>query len=135
MTRSLTSCRQLTAPFSVSGLAFRQCHDDALSPQAKRTVGPGRPVARHDRHIDGIALEGAKQPRVRPVERLQIDLGKAPMIFGQRCMQISGGERGVDADCKPTVLASTAAFQVPKRHLGFFENPASLLDTSAWRRY
>jgi hypothetical protein len=34
----------------------------------------------------------------------------------------------LDADRKPTVLASTPAFQVPKRHLGFFENPASLLD-------
>lgn len=58
------------------------------------------------------------------VDRVDINVGEAAMILGERGPQISGRERNVDTDGQSAGLASRHRFEPSEGGIGFFDDTA-----------
>jgi len=65
-----------------------ESYDHPLAPKRKHPAVPCRRMTRHDRDIDGVARESAKQPIMAPIDGSYIYIRKAPVIFDQRRVHV-----------------------------------------------
>src|SRR5574337_1151275 len=90
-------------------MMLRESHDHPLAPEWKHAAVPRRRLASHDRDIDGVAREGAKQPLMASIDRAHIHIRQAPMVFDQRRMHVPSRWGGMNADGQEAKFATAPA--------------------------
>ncbi len=90
-------------------MMFGENHDHPFAPKRTHPAVPSRCLAGHDRDIDGVTCEGAKQPIMAPIDRAYIDIRKAPMVFDQRRVHVPCRRGGMNADRQQAKFATAPA--------------------------
>jgi hypothetical protein len=85
-------------------------------------------MTRHDRDIDRVARESAKQSIMATIDSAYIHIRKAPVVFNQRRVHVPRRRGGMNADRQQAKFAAAPALDPPEFRVHVIEYPLGARD-------